>query len=138
MYICRKGKALRLKHCEAAGIVVHRDLFGGENMADIGACKVLGMARPKYLITGPLPWPPRPPPDKDKGKGKPPPPLEPGKGKKGKAAVSMTVSHSDPSRSSGDGPNKKNLKVDSNTVATTSSMDENSVSISNLSKAGHS
>ena len=103
-------------------------------MADIGACKVLGMARPKYLITGPLPWPPRPPPPPDK-EGKPPSNTKPGKvkGKKGKAAVSMTVSHSGPSHSSGDGPNKKNLKVDSNTVATTSSMDEDSVSPTNLS-----
>ena len=36
MILAITGKAIRLKHFKAAGIVMHWDLLGGENMADSG------------------------------------------------------------------------------------------------------
>ena len=68
---------------------MHRDLLGGENMADIGACKVLGIGRPKYLVTGPLPTP-KPPPDDVKTVAKEPSPRGRDEGKENDDIIKLT------------------------------------------------
>ena len=40
---------IRIKYCKELNIHINRDLMAGENMVDIGVCKVKSLDRPSYL-----------------------------------------------------------------------------------------